>query len=357
MLNLLYWVAALVMFGLLVMLHELGHYLAARWTGVKVAEFAVGFGPRLFSRVGKKNGVTFSLRALPLGGYCRFIGDDEWTPDGSEGSAPRGEENPGAFSRQKIWKRALISVGGPVANLLVAVLALFTLYAVIGLWAATPVIGGLLDGLPAQAAGVEAGDRIVSVNGREVASAADASLFITEAGESDIDFILERDGARVPVTLRPQWSEADGRLMVGIEYELAPYRFPVFQSLRYAAQDTANMSGAIVRILRDLIFKGEGVSDLSGPIGTVTVIKEETQSGGIRSYLQLAALISVNLGLFNLLPVPGLDGSKLVFLLIEKIRGKRIPPEKESVVVLIGFGLLMALMVLVMYQDIARLLK
>lgn len=345
--NLLYWLLAIIMFGVLVMLHELGHFLAARATGVPVAEFAIGFGPKLFSRTGKKNGVIFSLRALPFGGYCRFYADDE-------GGVP---DNPGAYSRQKIWKRALISVGGPLFNMLVAVLALFLLFAAVGLWSSTPVIGGLLDGLPAKEAGFEVGDRIVSVDGREVQSSADASQFITDAGENEIQFVLERGGQEVNVSLTPRWSEADQRLMVGIQYQVVPYRFPIGQSLQYSLETTAEMSGTIVQFLRDLIFKGEGVDNLSGPIGTVTAVKEQTQTGGIRSYLQLAALISVNVGLFNLLPIPGLDGSKLIFLLVEKIRGRRIPPEKESIVVLIGFALLLALMAVVMYQDIARLFK
>ena len=347
MINLLYWLLAILMFGVLVMLHELGHFLAARATGVPVAEFAIGFGPKLFSRTGKKNGVIFSLRALPFGGYCRFYADDE------NGDA----DNPGAYSRQKIWKRALISVGGPLFNMLVAVLALFLLFSAFGLWASTPVVGGLIDGLPAKEAGFEIGDRIVSVNGREVQTSADASQFITDAGESEIQFVLERDGEEIALSLTPRWSEADQRLMIGIQYKVAPYRFPIGQSLQYSLETTGEMSGSIVTFLRNLIFKGEGVDELAGPIGTVTVVKEQTQAGGVRSYLQLAALISVNLGIFNMLPIPGLDGSKLVFLLVEKIRGKRIPPEKESIVVLIGFGLLLLLMALVMYQDIVRLFK
>ena len=347
MINLLYWLLAIIMFGVLVMLHELGHFLAARATGVPVAEFAIGFGPKLFSHTGKKNGVLFSLRALPFGGYCRFYADDE------NGDA----DNPGAYSRQKIWKRALISVGGPLFNMLVAVLALFLLFSAIGLWASTPVVGGLIDGLPAKEAGFEIGDRIVSVNGREVQTSADASQFITDAGESEIQFVLERDGKEIELSLTPRWSETDQRLMIGIQYKVVPYRFPIGQSLQYSLETTGEMSGSIVTFLRNLIFKGEGVDELAGPIGTVTVVKEQTQAGGIRSYLQLAALISVNLGIFNMLPIPGLDGSKLIFLLVEKIRGRRIPPEKESIVVLIGFGLLLLLMALVMYQDIVRLFK
>ena len=143
LLNLLYWLAAIVMFGLLVTLHELGHYLAARLTHVPVAEFAVGIGPKLVSVKRKKTGVIFSLRALPLGGYCRFYADDE---NGVQ-------DHPGAYSRQKIWKRALIAFGGPLFNMLVCVLALFLLYAAVGLFASVPVVGNLIDGLPAQDAG------------------------------------------------------------------------------------------------------------------------------------------------------------------------------------------------------------
>lgn len=345
----MYWILAIVLFGVIIMLHELGHFLAAHLTGVGVMEFAVGFGPKLWSKKAK-SGTTYSLRALPLGGYCRFIADDE---DGVE-------DREDAFSRQKIWKRVLIAIGGPLMNLLTAVLLLFLLYFAIGIpMGYEPTVGALMPGYPAEAAGFQVGDRIVSVNGAPVASSAEAAQAIANAGDADIAFGIERGAERLTLTVRPRWVESEGRAMIGIEYRISPIamRLGPWQSLRNAAVLTGDLSKMIFSVLRDLIFKGQGVEDLSGPIGTVVAIKEQTQAGGLFNYVYLAAMISVNLGLFNMLPVPGLDGSKLIFLLLEKIRGKRLDPNKEGFVLLVGFALMVGVMVLAMYQDIARLLQ
>lgn len=353
MINILYWVLAILMFGILVMLHELGHFTAARLTGVTVKEFAIGFGPKLVSRVAKKSGIRYSIRVLPFGGYCRFIGEDE---DGEM-------DRPDAYAKAKIWKRATISLAGPAMNLLAAVLALFLLYFAVGLPIGPElVVGELLEGLPAEASGFEVGDRIVSINGVDVSSTDEASVLISGAGESEITFVVERDGASETLAVTPEWvedEEGGPRWMIGIQYAqgTVPVRFGFGASVGNAFRTTGSMATMIVDVLKDLITTGEGMEDLAGPIGTVTVVKEQTQQGGLFAYLYLAAMISVNLGLFNLLPIPGLDGSKLVFLLIEKIRGKPLDPNKEGIVTLAGFALLMGVMVLVLYQDITRLLQ
>lgn len=354
MTSLIYWVLAILMFGILVMLHEFGHFIAARLTGVTVLEFAVGFGPKLLSRKAK-SGVRYSLRLLPFGGYCRFVGEEDEPEEGMEG--PRAD----TYASEKIWKRALISLFGPLMNVLTALVLLFLLYFAIGLpIGPEPVIGSLMEGLPAEQAGFEVGDRIVAINGVDIESTEQASALISQAGDRDIEFIMERDGEAVILTVRPAWMEEEDppRYMIGIEYQMgaAPVRFDFITSARNAVIMTGDMSKMIVEVLRDLIFKGEGMEDLSGPVGTVTIIKEQTQSGGLFNYVYLASVISVNLGLFNLLPIPGLDGSKLIFLAYEKIRGKPLDPGKEGVVTLVGFALLMGLMLMALYQDIMRLL-
>jgi len=343
--SLLYWILAILTFSLVVIVHELGHFGAARLTGTGVMEFAIGFGPKLWARKAK-SGVLYSLRALPFGGYCRFVSEDE----------PGCEDREDSYYRQAVWRRALISVAGPLMNVLMAVALIFLIYCAVGLPGVEPVIGGLMPGLPAEQAGFQAGDRIVSVNGVAVETAAEVSQGITAAGDTDIAFGIRRGAEEITLRAQPRWVEAEGRGMIGIEYKIVRFRLGLWESFKNSWIVTGNMATEIFRVLRNLIFKGEGIGELSGPIGTVVIIKEQTQQGGLLNYMQLAAIISVNLGLFNMLPVPGLDGSKLIFLAIEKVRGKRMNPNKEGAVLLIGFALMVCLMALAMYQDIVRLL-
>lgn len=349
MLDLTYWLLAIVLFGMVILLHELGHFWAARLTGVRVMEFAVGFGPKLFARRAK-SGVTYSVRALPLGGYCRFVADDE-----------EGVPEEDAYYRTKIWKRVTIALAGPVMNYITAIVLVFLLFFAIGL-PVIPVVRSLIPGLPAETAGMLLGDRITEIGGQQVYHA-DVTAAIAEAtagdpeGYPEIVFTVERAGQSLTIPVRPQWVEAQNRAMIGIEYGAAPKRFSLGVSLESTFAQTFDMTKLIFRTLRDLIFKGEGADQLSGPIGTVTMIKQQTEAGGVFNYLNLAAIISVNLALFNLLPVPGLDGSKLIFLAIEKIRGKRLDPHKEGTVLLIGFALMVGLTVMVMFNDIVRLFK
>ncbi len=347
MINLTYWVLAILMFGLVIILHELGHFWSARLTGVNVMEFAVGFGPKLWSRKAR-SGITYSLRALPIGGYCRYVADDE---DG----VPDRED---AYAKQKIWKRVAIALAGPFMNMLTAFLVLFVIYfALVGLPVPINTVGTVLPGLPAEMAGLQVGDKIVSVNGAPVQTTDEISRIIDAAKGEPLDFIVDREGIQTGLRVQPAWQEAEGRFMIGIIYQNAMVKYKPIKSLEVAYLMTADMASTIFDALKKLIFEREGADQLTGPIGTVTLIKEQTESGGLLTYLSLMAMISVNLGLFNLLPVPGLDGSKLIFLTIEKIRGKRMDPNKEGLVLLIGFGLMMVLMVVVMYQDIVRLLQ
>lgn len=348
MLNLFYWIAAIVMLGVLIMLHELGHFWAARATGVRVVEFAVGFGKKLWSRRAK-SGVVYSVRILPLGGYCRFVADDE---DGME-------SHPEAYSAQKVWKRALISVAGPLVNFVTAFVLLFLLFAAVGLPGTVAEVGALMEGLPASEAGFIVGDKIISVDGKPVETPEDASLAIAEAGEREILFVVERDGEQMELTVTPAYTVSEGaaRLMVGIEYRRVTVRLGLGTSLAASWEQMVYMSRMLYNFVRTLLVSGEGADQLSGPIGLVSAVQEQTAAYGLSAYMNLAASISFQLGLLNLLPIPGLDGSKLIFLAIEKIRGKRMDPNKEGLVILVGFGLMVCLAVFAMYQDITRLLQ
>lgn len=339
--SILYWVSAILLFGVMIIVHELGHFWAARLTGIGVAEFAVGIGPKLLSRKAK-SGVVYSLRVLPFGGYCRFYADDEDNiPD-----------RPDAYAKQKIWKRVAVSIGGPLMNLLISLLVIFAIF--LFFFSVEPVIDRLIPDLPAQHAGFLPGDRIIQVNGVDIATVDDISDVIAKATDAEITFMVDRSGEHITLRATPQWVESEQASMIGFYYQKVYLN--VWESFQNAVTTTGRMSRMLLDVFIDLIRGKEDVSNLSGPIGTVVAIKEQTQTYGPLGFLNFAALLGVNLAVFNLLPIPGLDGSKLVFLAIEKIRGKRMDPNKEGFVLLIGFGLLLGVMVLVMYQDIMRLL-
>lgn len=347
MANMIYWIAAVLLFGIVITVHELGHFWAARLTGISVVEFAVGIGPKLASRKAK-SGVLYSLRLLPFGGYCRFVGDEE--EDGADA--------PDAYFKAKVWKRAMVSLGGPLMNYLAAFVMLVAIFAALGVTVGVSLtIDAVVSGSPAEEAGFQGGDIIFRVDGQAVETTDEASKWITAAGTDEIAFEVRRGEETVSLRATPRWNEAEGRNMIGIEYRGVLGTFGIVDSVKLSLLNIGEMSRMIFDLLRAAIFSGEGTKNLSGPIGTVVEVKNITQAGGLRRYLELAALISVNLGLFNMLPVPGLDGSKLIFLLIEKIRGKRLDPNKEGFVTLIGMGLLVVVMGIVMYQDIVRLIR
>lgn len=337
----MYWVLAILLLGILITLHEVGHFVAARLTGVGVIEFAVGFGPKLLSRKSKKSGIVYSLRALPLGGFCRFVGDE---------SDPESAGRDDSYYSAKIWKRVVISLAGPLMNLLVGLLILIIISSTYGfaMYNPEPVIAKVVEEMPAQMAGFEVGDRIVSVNGEAMETTDSIATAIAAAGNTEIAFGILRGEENLTLDVTPLWIEAEGRSMIGIEYS-----YEVVKTGAFTAFGT--IVTGIYRAIRDLFTTSTGIQNLSGPVGVVNMIKEGTQEYGLFAYLSLAAQISINLGLFNLLPIPGLDGSKLIFLAYEKIRGKPLDPNKEGIITLVGFVLLLGVMAFALYLDISRL--
>ena len=336
----MYVILALLLLGVLIIAHEAGHFWAARACGIGVQEFAMGMGPLLLKWKSKK-GTQFSLRLLPIGGYCQFYGEDEESPD------------PRAFNRQAVWKRAITVASGPVMNFLVALVVIVLYMSVIGLPAVVPRVAQVEEN--AQAAGLMQGDELLSVNGEPMTDTQLIAQAIDESGGEEIVLRVMRDGEEVDIRLKPFYDEELGRYRAGFTFAQERVRVPLLQSMPFSVSYNIESVRLIVETLKNLLFKGEGVSDVTGPVGTVYVIQEVTQVGGLDVYLELIALISVNLGVMNLLPLPALDGGRLVFLIIEAVRGKRVPPEKEGMVHFAGFVLLMALMVVIMFNDILKL--
>ena len=336
----MYVLLALLLLGVLIMAHEAGHFWAARATGLAVQEFAMGMGP-LLAKWKSKKGTQFSLRLLPIGGFCQFYGEDEDVND------------PRAFNNQPVWKRAATVICGPLMNFVVALLVIVIYLSAVGLVASVPRVGEVEAN--AAAAGLMAGDTLLAVNGH----AGDIDKVIAEIAGSNGEAVtlrVERNGSEIDLTVTPFYDEALSRYRVGFTFAQERVRMPLTQSIPFSVTYNIESVRLIGQTLKNLVFKGEGVSDVTGPVGTVYVIQEVTQQGGIDMYLELLALISVNLGVMNLLPIPGLDGSRLLFLAAEGIRRKPVRRELEGAIHGAGFILLMGLMLVLTYKDIMQIL-
>lgn len=339
-----------LIFGAVVLSHEFGHFLLAKMNGIHVVEFSVGMGPTLFSF--KKKETKYALRLLPIGGACMFEGED-----GLESENGGGE---GSFTKASVWARIATVIAGPIFNF---VLAFIVAVIVVSLSPTDrPVITGVTEGGAAEEVGLKAGDEIISINGEKTHLFREISLLAMLNKGGDMEIVYERDGVRDTVTLTPAYSETDGRYYMGVQgtvYEqakgLAVFR-DAWYEIRYSVNSTYKSLG--------MLLTGQfNRQDVAGPVGiavnvvgkTYDTAKDYGVQAVVLSMLNIVLLLSVNLGILNLLPIPALDGGRLVFLLIEVIRGKPIPPEKEGIVHFVGLVFFMVLMVIVLFNDLANI--
>lgn len=354
-------IAAVLIFGGLVTVHEFGHFITAKLSRMYVEEFSIGMGPQI---VAKQWGETrYTLRLLPLGGYVRVLGEDiaeEERNDIAKIEVP--EER--RYQNRPVWQRMIFAAAGSVMNVIAAILIFAVLFLLIGV--AVPIdnpdttISAVVQEGPAAQAGVQPGDKILAVDGNPVATWDELNSQIMAASpDTLLTVLLERQGEQLTVQIQPVLSEDGSRTILGI-YAQSAERQAVgpIKSIQLGCNATWQMTTAMVDVLGDLFTGKIDIMDeeegLTGPVGIVQIIDQSTKAGWVY-VMNLAALLSINLAVINLLPVPPLDGSKLVFLLIEGIRGKAIDPMKEGYVNLIGFSLMMLLIVLVTYKDILRL--
>ena len=331
---------AIIVLGVLVIVHELGHFGVARALGFRVDEFAVGFGPKIFSKEHK--GIRYSVRLLPLGGFCKFHGEDEEAQD------------PESFNAQKAWKRALVVLAGAAMNILFAfVLAVVTLLSW-GDFAAT--IREVRPGTPAEIAGVEVGDQILSVNGKRVVFDYAALDEITKADPQEgVTVCVRRNGEDVTLHLSNLYDEAAGKNMMGVTIDYTQRRSFRFGEAIVCAGDFLVYSARSLLNFFANIFKTPNLQDqVLGPVGTISVIGQAVRSGW-ETIFRLCLYLSLNLGVFNLLPFPGLDGGRMIFLIYEMIFRKPIPRDKEGLVHLIGMALLFAFVIYITVGDVRRL--
>ena len=339
-------IIAIILFSFIIIFHELGHFLLAKANGIRVDEFSLGLGPTL---IGKEIGGTkFCIKLLPFGGAC-MMGEDD-ADDMSEGS----------FNSKSVWARISVIAAGPVFNLILAWIMSVIIILFVGYQPTT--ISGVSDGYSAQEQGMQAGDEIREINGRRVYIWNYISLYtLTHPGETTLEVVYERDGEEYTAVLEARQLDGDTSPKLGV-ISSGSVKPGILGTLEYGVYTVRYWVTYAIDSLRMLVTGQVGVRDMSGPVGIVSAVDGIYQAAAPQGMLMVAlnlmnfgVLISANLGVMNLLPIPALDGGRLVFLIVEAIRRKRIPPEKEGMVHFAGFALLMVLMMVVMYNDILRL--
>ncbi len=365
----------LLIFSVVVLSHEFGHFIVAKKNGVRVLEFSIGMGPMLFHI--DKGDTTYAIRALPFGGACLFEGLDDALAEENRKADGRKEEvqaaseekevteedlrqenAPGSFLKAGIWTRIAIIFAGPLFNMLLGLLVGMILVGLNGV--TLPVVQGLMENSAAQEAGMEAGDLIVKINGERIHLYGEVSLHsaLNFKGKS-MTVTYARDGQQYETVITPRFSEEDNRYYLGIMGGGENYACKGLEIIKYGFFETEYALKMVLKSLQMLVTGQLGADSLSGPVGIAHVVgdtyKESKTYGGMVVFLNmlnLILIISVNLGVMNLLPLPALDGGRLIFLFVELVRGKPVPPEKEAVVHFAGFIFFFLLMIFVMYNDI-----
>lgn len=344
-----------IIFGVIVLSHEFGHFIVAKKNGIHVVEFAVGMGPTLFHI--DRGGTKYSIKLLPFGGACIFDGD-VGLPEEQEKKVTEG-----SFLEAPVWVRIATIFAGPFVNLLLGFMIALILVAYRG--TDLPVIQMVSEGSAAEEAGLMAGDVITRMNGERIHVYREVrlnSMLNSDGKDFSISFL--RDGQEYSVVLTPRYSEEDDRYYIGLMGvgEYAPCRG--FSVVKYGFYEAEYVVRNTIKSLQMLVTGKLRKDDVTGPVGVASYVGETYETAKeygfitvVMSMLELVVILSINIGIMNLLPLPALDGGRLVFLFVEVIRGKPVPPEKEGFVHMAGLILFFLLMIFVMYNDIMRLFR
>ena len=325
---------AILIFCVLIFVHELGHFITAKACGVKVNEFAIGMGPAICK---KQMGETlYALRIFPIGGYCAMEGEDE------------DSEDPRAFNNQPAWQRAIVLAAGSLMNLLTCVVLLIIIAFYAG--TATTTIDTVQSGSPAEAAGIKDGDQVVRVDDTKIDEWSEVIDTIGPSKEKTADVTVLRGGEETTMTVQLKYDKDQKRNMIGITPRTERH---AGKAITDGVKNTGSMTVMMYDMLRQLFTGDVSVKELSGPVGIVYAVNETAKSGFLY-VIYLTALLSLNLAVINMLPLPALDGGRLLFLLIRKITGKRVTDEMEGRIHFIGIMLLLLLMVYVTFNDVIR---
>ncbi len=335
-------ILAILLFCIMIFPHELGHFIAARRVGVKVNEFAFGMGPAIWKKQGPET--LYSIRLFPVGGFCAMEGEDE------ESNEPR------AFGNKKPWQKIVVLAAGSFMNIICAIVIMSLVIGIMGF--TTTVVGQVSEDLPAKAAGILEGDKLLKIDDTEIEQWTDVSKALQASGGEEVVVTLERDKQVETVSVVPQLTEgvdAQGNpaqgYVLGVTCKIS---HNPFMAVVDGAQSTWNMTKMMFSALGQLFTGKAGVDELSGPVGMINMVSQTTEYG-FWYYGFLTALICVNLAIINLLPLPALDGGRIIFVIYTMITGKTVSEKVEGAIHMVGMVLLLALMVFVTMNDITRI--
>lgn len=340
---------ALLVFGLLIFVHELGHFLAARWAGITIYEFAIGMGPAILKW--ERRRTRYSLRLFPVGGYVKMAGEDDYSED----------EN--AFNKKPLHKRFIVLSAGALMNLMLGFVLMTVFVSTHPIGVPTTRIALLDQSVISKAAGMKEGDRLASIDGYRVRTELDLQFSLMRSKGDTVDVEVFRDGKLVNLggIKYPRANLGEGVSTLEIDFKIRAAKKTFLNVLGYSFNNTGSVVKVVWLSFIDLLTGRAGFNQISGPVGTTQAIGdaagEAAKHLNFTPLLFITLLITINLGVFNLLPLPALDGGRLLFLIIEGVRGKPLAPEKEGFVHFIGFALLILLLVAVTFNDILRLFR
>ena len=339
-------IIAILIFSFIIIFHEMGHYLVAKKCDVKVNEFQLGLGPRIF---GIPRGETmFSVHLFPFGGACVMEGEDEASDDER------------AFSRKTVWQRAAIVVAGPLFNFILAYVIAIIIIGVMGF--DPPVLSGTMDGYPAQEAGLKEGDEILKLNHYRTHFYREVSVYMYMHPGQPVNVTYKRDGNKYKTTIVPKLDEETGRYLMGVQGTNKREKGGIFTTLRYGLYEIKYQVYITFESLKMLITRKVSLNEVSGPVGIVKIIGDIYEASApdgllyvMMNLFSISVLLSANLGVMNLLPIPALDGGRLLIYIVEIIRGRRMSEDLENKINIVGFAVLMMLMLVILANDIIKL--
>ncbi|MCG8641058.1 MAG: RIP metalloprotease RseP [Desulfobacterales bacterium] len=353
--------AFIVVIGILVFIHEFGHFIVARLCGVGVEVFSLGFGPKIFTK--NIGGTEYCISAIPLGGYVKMVGQEPGTE--AEVDDPEADNSDESFNRKKLWQKSLIVAAGPVFNFLLAIFIFYGLYQFVGVYMGSPVVGEVMEDSPALAAGIKPGDVIKKINQKEIESFEDVARIIASGKDRPLKVIIERNGLLREKVVTPMpskgknaFGEEIDKFVIGIIGTAEPIqkRFNPVEAMGRAFRDTyAIVNLTLVSVVK-MIEGSVSKDNLAGPIMIAQMAGKQAKAG-IENFAWFIALLSVNLGIINLFPIPVLDGGHLLFFAIEAVTGKPVNDRLREKLMQVGAALLVTFMVFVFYNDIVRMIS
>lgn len=344
------FVIAILAFCVIIIIHELGHFIAAKLCGIQVNEFSLGMGPVLLRKQGKET--MYSLRAIPIGGFVSMEGEND------------ASDNPRAFNRKPVWQRMIVILAGAIMNLMLGYFVSVGYVCAMDDVATTTISTFRENSVSSQQLMLD--DRIASIDGLPIFTSTDiiyklqSGGTVTDNGDVEFDFVVERNGESVELE-NVQFellNSENGINSIYFDFTVYPMDKNVGSVLSEGFRESLSTGRLVMLTLWDLVTGKYGLNDLSGPVGVVDVVSQTVEKGfleGLADFLYIVSLITINLGIFNLLPIPALDGGRFLFLVIEAIRRKPMKPEHEGIVHFVGFALLMILVVIVTFNDIVRI--